>query len=217
MKPATNLGGKCGLAALLIALLAAPASAAPDAPPGYRLIDSVAASVNGEVIFLSEVTREACYYACGMVPGQPAEAISLSRAREKLVADALVLQEQKKLGLGAIDNAAADAAAAEALARRDGCARPCAAEIAAGDARELAVRRLLVRDFLEKRVGVFIEVNDEEVREEILRRRSAGAAEVPEGKVRSELYAQKAATELRNWFARTTSKSRIVLSPMEEK
>ncbi|MBI5419495.1 MAG: hypothetical protein HZA60_05350 [Deltaproteobacteria bacterium] len=207
-------------AVLVAVLLALPAAAFSDPPPGYRLVDSVAASVNGEVIFLSEVVREACYYRCGMVPGQAAGEISLAGVREKLIADALVLQEQKKLGLGIVDNAAVAAAAAEVLSRREKCALPCAKGVTGADARDLATRRLLVRDFLSKRVGVFIEVNGEEVKQEIERLRSRGGADaedLAEEKVRKSLYEQKAASEIRNWFTRATSKSRIVLSPMVEK
>lgn len=195
--------------------LAATGSAAPDE---YRMIESVAASVNGEVVFLSDVAREACFYRCGAVPGLEAQEVSLSRAREKLVADTLVLQEQKKLGLGGVDNAALADATAKTLSRMRGCASPCEAAITEAEVRDLLRRRLLVRDFLEQRVGVFIEITDEDVRKEIDRHSRSGAPpeEISVEMVRKRLYEEKAAAEIRNWFARTTSKSRIVLSPLPE-
>lgn len=188
------------------------------APPGYKLAEAAAASVNGEVIFLSDVEREACFYRCGAVPGQPAAELSYNDARQKLVSDMLVLQEQRKLGLGTVDNAATAAAAAEIESRMKKCSSPCAASVTGKDARELASRRLLVRDFLARSVGVFIDVNDEEVRREIDRRTRAGEppAELTEEKVRKKLYEDKAAEEIRNWFSRAASKSRIVLPPPAE-
>jgi hypothetical protein len=187
-------------------------------PEGYRRIESVAASVNGEVIFLSEVSREACFYRCGAVAGQGEQEIPLSRAREKLVADTLVLQEQKKLELGGVDNAAVASATAEPLSRMRRCADPCAAAVTEAEVRDLVRRRLLVRDFLERRVAVFIEVNDEDVRRETEQRSRSGdpPEELSADTVRKRLYEEKAAAEIRNWFARTTSKSRIVLSPLSE-
>lgn len=186
-------------------------------PGGYRLIESAAASVNGEVIFLSDVVREACFHRCGMAPGESAREMTLSRAREKLIADVLVLQEQRKLGLGGADNAALADAVAKAAARKAECPSPCAAALSDAEIRDFLQRRIVVRDFLEKRVAVFIEVNDEEVRREIVSRTRAGAVpgDLQEEKIRKDLFEEKAATGVRNWFARATSKSRIVLSPLE--
>ncbi len=185
---------------------------------GYRRIDSVAASVNGEVLFLSDVVREACFYRCGTVPEQAPQEMSLSRAREKLIADTLVLQEAKKLGLGAVDNEALASSTAEALSRTRKCTSPCAASLTETEVRELLSRWLLVRDFLERRIAIFIEVNDGEVRRETAQRSRAGLPpeELSEEKVRKSLSEEKAAVEIRNWFARSTSKSRIVLSPLPE-
>jgi hypothetical protein len=83
---------------------------------------------------------------------------------------------------------------------------------------ELLSRRLLVRDFLERRIAIFIEVNDGEVRRETAQRSRAGLPpeELSEEKVRKSLSEEKTAVEIRNWFARSTSKSRIVLSPLPE-
>lgn len=209
---------KRALALLAVAFFVALAGTCAAEPEGYRRIESVAASVNGEVIFLSEVSREICFYRCGAVPGQAGQVISLARARELLVADMLVIQEQKKLGLGEVDNAAIAAATAEPFSRMKSCADPCAAAVTEADVRELVHRRILVRNFLEQRIAVFIEVNDEDVRREIEQRTRSGDA--PDGQsaetVRKRLYEEKAAAEIRNWFARTTSKSRVVLSPLPE-
>ena len=187
-------------------------------PGGYRLIESAAASVNGEVIFLSDVVREACFHRCGMAPGQAAREMTLSRAREKLIADVLVLQEQRKLGLGGADNAALADAVAKAAARKAKCPSPCAAALSDAEIRDFLHRRIVVRDFLEKRVAVFIEVNDEEVRREIVSRTRAGAVpeDLQEEKVRKDLFEEKVASGVQIWFARAASKSRIVLSPLEE-
>jgi hypothetical protein len=203
---------------LSFAVLLALAGAGAAAPEGFRMIESVAASVDGEVIFLSDVEREACFYRCGTVPGQAPRELSLSAAREKLIADTLVLQEQKKLDLGAVDNASLQGAAAEALSRMRTCASPCANAVTGPQVRDLMHRRLLVRDFLERRVAVFIDVNDEEVRKEIEQRSRSGAPpeELSEEKVRKDLFEAEAAAEIRNWFARATSKSRVVLSPLPE-
>jgi len=187
-------------------------------PDGYRMVESVAASVNGEVLFLSDVVREACFYRCGTVPGQAPQEMSLSHAREKLIADTLVLQEAKKLGLGAVDNEALASSTAEALSRTRKCTAPCAASLTETEVGELLSRRLLVRDFLERRIAIFIEVNDGEVRRETAQRSRAGLPpeELSEEKVRKSLSEEKTVVEIRNWFARSTSKSRIVLSPLPE-
>jgi hypothetical protein len=144
--------------------------------------------------------------------------MTLARAREMLVADTLVLQEAKKLGLEGVDNTALASAAAEALSRARKCESPCARSLGEPEVRDLLRRRMLVREFLEQRVAVFIEVDDEEVRKEIEQRSRAGALpeELSEEKVRKRLYEEEAASEIRNWFSRTTSKSRIVLSPLSE-
>ncbi|MBI5574734.1 MAG: hypothetical protein HY896_00030 [Deltaproteobacteria bacterium] len=204
---------------LFAAVFLAIAETCIAAPPGYRLIEAAAASVNGEVIFLSDVEREACFSRCGAVPGQPAVELAFADARQRLVSDTLVLQEQKKLGLGGVDNAAIAAAASEIEARMKRCASPCAASVSEKDARELASRRLMVRDFLERSVAVFIDVNEEEVQREIERRSRAGAqpGDLAPEKVRKSLYEAKAADEIRNWFGRAASKSRIVLSPQVER
>jgi hypothetical protein len=201
----------------VIALFLLP-GAAPGGPGGYRLFESTAASVNGEVIFLSDVEREVCFHRCGMDPGEAAREVTPSRAREILIADMLVLQEQRKLGLGGGDNAALADVFAKVAARKAQCASPCAAGLSDADVQDFIRRRILVRDFLDRRVAVFVEVNDEEARREIALRIRAGGApgDLLEEKVRKELFADKVANGVKSWFARAVSKSRIVLSPMGE-
>ena len=187
---------------------------------GYRIFESMAATVNGEVIFLSDVIREACLSKCGVFPGSEPVDRSLSASRDRLIADSLVLQEQEKLELGVVDNAALQEAAARAWDILERCPSSCAKEILPGPIRDYVQRRLLVRDFLRKRVSVFVDVNEEEVQKEIQRRASRSgttSAEISEGTVRKELLEEKAAREIRNWFDRATSKSRILLSPLEER
>jgi len=198
------------LAALF--LLAAPGVSAPD---GYRVYESTAASVNGEVLFLSDVAREECFHRCAAMPGSDPEVLTLQGARERLIADALVLQEQKKLALGQVDNATLSAYAAEAVARMAACGSSCKSDIRPEEIREWVGRKLVIRDFFNRRVGMFVEVSDEDVEREIRRRATAGgSADLTEDQVREELLEEKVAQEVQNWRARTASKARVVLSPM---
>jgi hypothetical protein len=200
------------LAALL--LLAAPGASALD---GYRVYESTAASVNGEVLFLSDVVREGCFYRCAAMPGSDPEVLTLREARDRLIADVLVLQEQKKLALGQVDNATLSAYAAEATVRMAACGSPCTADIRREQIRSWVERKLVIRDFFNRRVGMFVEVGDEDVEREIRRRVAAGGnADPTTEQVREEMVDAKVAQEVRNWYDRAASKSRIVLSPMEE-
>ena len=187
---------------------------------GYLLYEATAATVNGEVIFLSDLDREVCLKACGAFPGDEAVGVSLPEARDGLIADILVRQEEEKLGLGTVDNAVLQETAAGALDIMGACPTPCAREISDGQVRDYAERKLLVQEFLRNRVSVFVDVNEEEVEREIQRQASRtgrSPGEIPEGAVRKELLDEKAAREIRNWFDRATSKSRILLSPLEER
>jgi hypothetical protein len=198
---------------------AAPDNALPGAG-GYRLLESTVAAVNGEVVFLSDIVREACYYGCGAFPGEAADATTLAEARERYIADVLVLQEQKKLALGEVDNAVLRKASGEARERMARCASPCAARTAPREIDVYVARRMLVRDFLVKRVSVFIEVTDGEVRREAEQRRERAGKDAPairDEDVRAEMLEERTAREIRNWFSRAASKARIVLSPLEEK
>lgn len=205
---------------ILFTVFLFPGGTEAGGPKGYLLYEATAATVNGEVIFLSDLDREACLKACGAFPGDEAVGLSLPEARDGLIADILVRQEEEKLGLGTVDNAVLQEMAAGALDIMGACPTPCAREISDGQIRDYAARKLLVREFLRNRVSVFVDVNEEEVEREIQRRASRtgrSPGEIPEGAVRKELLDLKAAREIRNWFERATSKSRILLSPLEER
>lgn len=211
------------LAAAAFALASAGADAAetPPAPArtGFRLLDATAASVNGEIIFLSDVAREACFDRCGAFPGEPAGDGRYEEARKRLVYKTLILQEQRKLSLGTIDNAALAKTAAEVSARMSACTDPCARSIGEGEARGYVSSRFLVSEFLDKRVTVFIEVSDEEVQRTIGRRASNEGKDpdsYSEDEVRAGLRREKSSLEIRNWYYKAASNARIFMSPMEE-
>jgi hypothetical protein len=197
-----------------------PAGAEEGREGGYRLYEATAATVNGEVLFLSDIVREACLRGCGAFPGETPVLLTLPEAREKLVADILVRQEEEKLELGTVDNAALQEATAEASKIMGRCLSPCAREMEGDHVRDYVARRLAVREFLRRRISVFVEVNEEEVEKEIRRRASRSGdtpGNIPAEVVRRELLELKADREVRNWFNRVTSKSRILLSPLEER
>src|SRR4030067_804535 len=120
---------------------------------GSRIFEAMGAPVNGEVIFLSDVIREACVAKCGVFPGDEPVELSLSASRDRLGGGAPGVQGEGQRG----------------TPRR----RP-------------------------PRAGT-------------------SPADISEGTVRKELLEEKAAREIRNWFDRATSKSRILLSPQEER
>ena len=202
---------------LLGLLLLSPGAAR--AVEGYRVYESTAASLNGEVLFVSEVVREACFLRCAAMPGTREEDRTLPEARNRLILDTLALQEQRKLLLGAVDNASLERTAREAESRMSACPHPCKLEITPGETREWIRRKLLIRDFFERRVAVFVEVKDEDVRKELARRTSAPGKGVEPSleEVRDELRAARIAEEIRNWQSRAASKSRLILSPMEDR
>jgi DNA segregation ATPase FtsK/SpoIIIE-like protein len=205
---------------VVFGILPLPGGAEEKGAEGYRIFEAMAATVNGEVIFLSDVIREECLAKCGVFPGDEPVALSLSASRDRLVADTLVMQEQEKLELGAVDNAVLRETTARAEDILERCPSSCAREILPGQVRDYVERRLLVRDFLRKRVSVFVEVDEEEVQREIQRRASRSGTSpeaLSEGTVRKELLEEKTTREIRNWFDRATSKSRILLSPLEER
>ncbi|HEY6097714.1 MAG TPA: hypothetical protein VIU83_06615, partial [Candidatus Deferrimicrobium sp.] len=115
--------------ALLLALLFLPPATAR-AAEGYRLYESSAASVNGEVLFVSDVAREACFLGCAAMPGTGEETLPLRQARDRLILDTLALQEQRKLLLGTVDNAVLERVAREAESRMAACSSPCQREVA---------------------------------------------------------------------------------------
>jgi len=210
-----SLRGALSIHLAALFLLAANGARALD---GYRVYESTAASVNGEVLFLSDVAREGCFHRCAAMPGSKPEVLTLQEARDRLIADVLVLQEQRKLALGQVDNAALSASAEEAAARMTACGSPCKAGIRPEEVRSWVERKLVIRDFFNRRVGMFVEVSDEDVEREIRRRTGAGgSADLTADQVREEMREAKVAQEVRNWYDRTASKARIVLSPLGEK
>jgi hypothetical protein len=189
------------------------------AADGFRVYESTAASVNGVVLFVSDVVREACFLGCAAMPGAGKESLSLRQARDRLILDTLALQEQRKLLLGAVDNVTLEKYAREAESRMAACSSPCKREITPADTREWIRRELLIRDFYNRRVAVFVEVKRDDVRKEFERRSSSpgnDAGLTREG-VRKEMLDARIAEEIRNWQTRTASKSRIILSPMEDR
>lgn len=193
--------------------------AAGRAAEGYRVYESTAASVNGEVLFVSDIAREACFLGCAAMPGTGKEIVSLREARDRLILDTLALQEQRKLLLGAVDNAALEGATREAESRMAACSSPCGREIAPGETREWIRRKLLLRDFFNRRVAVFVEVKDGDVRRELARRSSApgNGAKPTWEEVRREMLNARIAQEIRNWQSRAASKSKVILSPLEDR
>ena len=206
-----------GISILLGLLFLSPAAAR--AAEGYRIYESTAASVNGEVLFVSDVVREACFLRCAAMPGTKEEILSARAVRDRLILDTLALQEQRKLLLGAVDNTTLEGYTREAETRMAACSSPCKREIAPGEPREWIRRKLLLRDFFNRRVAVFAEVKDDDVTKELARRTSAsgnGAGPTRE-EVRDEMLDARIAQEIRNWQSRAASKSRLILSPLEDR
>jgi len=202
---------------LLVLLFLSPG--AVRATEGYRVYESTAALVNGEVLLVSDVVREACFLGCAAMPGTGEEILPLREARDRLILDTLALQEQRKLLLGAVDNATLEGYAREAESRMAVCSTPCKREIPMGETREWIRRKLLLRDFFNRRVAVFVEVKSDDVRRELARKPSApgNGAKPTEEQVRDEMRDARIAQEIRNWQTRAASKSRIILSPMEDR
>jgi hypothetical protein len=202
---------------LLCLLFLSPAAAR--AAEEYRVYESTAASVNGEVLFVSDVARERCFLRCAAMPGTGEEILPTREARDRLVLDTLALQEQRKLLLGTVDNVTLAGYAREAESRMAACPSPCEREIAPGETREWIRRKLLLRDFFNRRVAVFVEVKDDDVRRELARRSSApgNGAESTLEQVRDEMRDTRIAQEIRNWESRAASKSRMILSPLEDR
>jgi hypothetical protein len=204
--------------AILLVLLFLPPGAGRAAEV-YRVYESSAALVNGEVLFVSDVVQEACFLGCAAMHGTGKEILSLREARDRLILDTLALQEQRKLLLGAVDNVTLEEYAREAESRMAACSSPCRREIATGETREWIRRKLLIRDFFDRRVAVFVDVKSDDVEKELARRSSApGSGPKPTlEQVRKEMLDERIAQEIRNWETRTASKSRVILSPMEDR
>jgi hypothetical protein len=203
----------------ILVCLALLCPSAGNAADGYRIYESTAAAVNGEVLFLSDIAREACFYRCAAFPGSQEEILSAVETRDRLILDTLALQEQKKLLLGTVDNSVWDGYARGADSRMAVCASSCRREITREQTREWIRRKLLIRDFFNRRVAVFVEVKDDEVRKELERRSAAPGtgAKPTEEQVRDEMLDERIRQEIRNWQNRAASKSRLILSPLEDR
>ena len=153
------------------------------------------------------------------MPGTGKEILSSREARDRLVLETLALQEQQKLLLGMVDNVTLERVARESESRMAACPSPCGREITPGETREWIRRKLLLRDFFNRRVAVFVEVKDDDVRKELARRSSVpgNTAQPTLEKVRDEMRDARIAQEIRNWETRAASKSKLILSPMEER
>ncbi|MFA6149378.1 MAG: hypothetical protein WC899_14340 [bacterium] len=208
---------RSGVSILLGLLFLFPAASLAAEP--YRVYESTAASVNGEVLFVSDVAREACFLRCAAMPGTREEILSASGARDRMILDTLGLQEQRKLLLGTVDNTTLEGYAREAESRMAACPHACKLEVTPGETREWIRRKLLLRDFFNRRVAVFVEVKDDDVQRELARRSSLpGNGTMPTlEQVREEMTEARIAEEIRNWQIRAASKSRLILSPLEDR
>jgi hypothetical protein len=118
-----------------------------------------------------------------------------------------------------VDNVALEGYVLEAESRMAACSSPCKREITSGETRDWIRRKLLLRDFFSRRVAVFVEVKGDDVRKELARRSSAPGndANPTLEEIREEMLDARIAQEIRNWQTRAASKSRLVLSPMEDR
>ena len=118
-----------------------------------------------------------------------------------------------------VDNVTLERVARESESRMAACPSPCRREITPGETREWIRRKLLLRDFFNRRVAVFVDVKDDDVRKELARRSSVpgNTAEPTLEQVRGEMRDARIAQEIRNWETRAASKSRLILSPMEDR
>jgi hypothetical protein len=153
------------------------------------------------------------------MPGTKEEILTARGARDRLVLDTLGLQEQRKLLLGTVDNVTLEGYAREAESRMAACSSPCKREFSPGETREWIRRKLLLRDFFNRRVAVFVEVKDDDVRRELALRSSppGNGEEAAWEQVREEMLEARIALEIRNWQTRAASKARVILSPLEDR
>ena len=202
---------------LLLASLLLPR--AVSGADGFLYFEGTAATVNREVLFASDVLFEQCLLRCGASPEGRAEELSLPEIRERLITEMLALQEQEKLVLGQVDNVVLAERVREAEAKLALCESPCRQDVSVERLAKWVKRKLVIRDFLHGRVGVFIDVSEEDVRKELERRtayRGSGAG-LSADEARREIRAEKIAKEIRNWRMRAASKATITLSPLEGK
>ncbi|MCL1926074.1 MAG: hypothetical protein FWF95_02930 [Syntrophorhabdaceae bacterium] len=186
---------------------------------GFLYFEGTAATVNKEVIFLSDLLFEQCLLRCGALPESMAEELSLHEARERLISEMLALQENEKLALGQTDNVALAEQVREAEAKLASCESPCGRDISGGWLAKWVERKLVIRGFLHDRVGIFVDVSEEDARKELERMvaHTGSVAGLSIDEVRRKVREEKIAKEVRNWRMRAASKATITLSPLEEK
>ena len=201
---------------LLVSFLLPPEAPGAD---GFLYFEGTAATVNKKALFFSDILFEQCLLLCGALPGGLAEELSLSEIRERLIMDMLALQEQEKLALGQVDNAALAEHVREAGSKLALCESPCRQNISRERLSKWVERKLVIREFLHGRVGIFVDVSEEDVRKEIERRMAQGSSAVGLSvkEVRKEIREEKISREVRNWRMRAASKATITLSPLEGK
>jgi hypothetical protein len=192
---------------------------APTPGEGYVLADATAASVEGEILFRSDVDRERCMILCGAFPGEEGRAVTWTEARRRLVEETAILHEQRRLSLGTVDNGVLLDVVPRVKERLSACVDPCAAGAGEGTFLEFAWRRLLVRDFLERRVSAFVEASEAEVEAERARmaaRKGVPVEEVSSDEAREAIVAVKREAEIVKWRESAAARARVVLSGSEE-
>jgi len=201
---------------LLASLLLSRAASGAE---GFIYFEGTAATVNREVLFHSDILFEQCLLQCGVLPEDQAHEHSLAKIREQLIMDMLALQEQEKLALGQLDNVVLAEQVRKAEAKLASCESPCRKNISVERLAKWVERKLLIRDFMHDRVGIFVDVSEEDVRRELEHREAHGesVAGLSTEDVRREILEEKIAEEIRNWHMRAVSKATITLSPLEGK
>ena len=202
---------------LLLACLLLPCAAS--GAEEFLYFEGTAATVNKEVIFLSDLFFEQCLLRCGVLPESLAEELSLHEVRERLITDMMALQEREKLVLGQVDDVELAEQVRKAEAKLALCESSCGRSISGVWLAKWVERKLVIRGFLHDRVGIFVDVSEEDVRKELERMaaHTGTAAGLSADEVRRKIKEEKIAKEVRNWRMRAASKATITLSPLEEK
>ena len=185
----------------------------------FVFFDGTAATVNREVLFISDLLFEQCLLLCGALPDSPPRELSLHEIRDRIIPDMLVLQEREKLSLGQVDNVLLAQYVQEARTNLALCESPCRHDVSPERLAAWIERKLVIRDFLRSRVGIFVDISEEDVRKELERMTKRGESVTDLSyayeEIRSKIREERFAREVKNWFARTSSKAAITLSPLE--
>ena len=185
---------------------------------GFVYFEGTAATVNREVLFFSDILFEQCMLRCG-APEGPGREYSLSEIRQRLIVEMLALQEQEKLALAPADNVMLAEHIRKAGEKLESCESPCRHDVSVERLARWAEQKLVVKDFLHNRVGVFVDISEEEVRRELERREAQGesASGLSDEETSRQIREDKVGKEVQNWYTRASSKAAITLSPLEEK